>query len=842
VDNPSKTVKRLGASAEHNLDIYAAFSAMFQITGEVQWQADAQHARKLVEDMWDPQTGCYWSGTEGPEKIFTGTCSAPNYECRIPLDVQTWSVMAIPDTLKLHPQVLASIEQKHRNTHDGFTGFDFNDDRDSVWFEGTSQAVVAYELAGRRTEAEFFRRELQRAQQALGQDPHFGNSLGVPAASHDGLTTGFDPPPIKKDGKDEPRIFHYYYRPHVGATAWNVFAQLQVNPYYLAKVNPCSSSGLDAAVNYVVGLSSRSPADIIKGDFNGDGNPDLAVANFAGTITVLLGNGTGGFVAVKEYLAGAGTCAGGCFVDNIVEGDFDADGKRDLAVTIGADNVHRLGVLSGNGDGSFSAPRYLTIAGEPKSLAAQDFNNDGKTDLAVVYISGVNDSVAILLSDGTGSFGAARILALSGHASTTSSLVTGDFNTDGKLDLIVPISSPPWGLSLLLGVGNGSFDSPQSVSSIIQPSHVAVGDFNKDGKLDLAVTHTPRAVSVLLGSGMGSFTLLTSISFAPDNPEFIAVGDFNSDRNPDLAVIAQSSGVMMLPGNATGNFGAPIAFPVGNSPAALAVADLNCDGKDDLAVANAGSANVSVLLSNCSATPSPALVSAASYGGLRLAPDSIGTLFGSDLANGIALAPGLPLPTQLAGTSVKFRDSANVERLAPLFFVSPTQVNLQIPPGMASGLARVTVVNGAGRSATATAQIDMVAPGIFSADASGQGLPAGYVVRVRADNSQQDEQIGRFDPTTGKIVPIPIDLGPASDKVVLALFGTGWRFCGSLSATTAKVGGADVSVLYAGSQPTLVGVDQVNLLLPRSLMGRDLVDVEISFCGKTANVVTLAIK
>src|SRR5205085_8593803 len=143
-----------------------------------------------------------------------------------------------PDTLKLHPQVLTCAEQNHRTSDHGFSGFDFNNDRDKVWFEGTGHMAVAYALVGQAEAAASIRTELRRAQlpeshperpKEIKRDPfapNLGGGKGTPAASFDSLTTGFNPPPPSTS------VFHYHRRLHIGASAWNVFAQLQVNPYY----------------------------------------------------------------------------------------------------------------------------------------------------------------------------------------------------------------------------------------------------------------------------------------------------------------------------------------------------------------------------------------------------------------------------------------------------------------------------------------------------------------------------------------------------------------------------------------------------------------------------------
>jgi len=233
-------------------------------------------------------------------------------------------------------------------------------------------------------------------------------------------------------------------------------------------------------------------------------------------------------------------------------------------------------------------------------------------------------------------------------------------------------------------------------------------------------------------------------------------------------------------------------------------------------------------------------VSAANYRVPPLASESIVAAFGTSLATDTQVATSTPLPTSLAGTSVKVRDSLGVERLAPLFFVSPGQINLQIPAGTATGTATVIVVNGSGVVSAGTALITAVAPGIFSANNDGQGAAAAVALRARADGSQSFESVAQFNGT--KFVPLPLDLGPGSDQVFLILFGTGLRFRSSLPAVTVKIGGIDAQVLYAGPQGGFVGLDQLNVAVPRSLIGRGEVDVVLTVDGQTANTVRVNIR
>lgn len=241
-------------------------------------------------------------------------------------------------------------------------------------------------------------------------------------------------------------------------------------------------------------------------------------------------------------------------------------------------------------------------------------------------------------------------------------------------------------------------------------------------------------------------------------------------------------------------------------------------------------------------TASVSSISAASFSGTELAADSIVAAFGSELATQTLAAPGLPLPTTLAGTTVRVRDSAGMERLAPLFFVSPGQVNYLMPTGAAPGAATVTITSGNGKLSLGAVQIATVAPGLFTANSNGQGVAAAVALRVRSDGSQVFEPVSRFDVATGRFVSVPIDLGPATDQVFLILYGTGLRNRTALSAVTCRIGGTDVGVLFAGEVAGLVGLDQSNANIPRSLIGRGEVDVVLMVDGKEANRVRIAIR
>ena len=202
----------------------------------------------------------------------------------------------------------------------------------------------------------------------------------------------------------------------------------------------------------------------------------------------------------------------------------------------------------------------------------------------------------------------------------------------------------------------------------------------------------------------------------------------------------------------------------------------------------------------------------------------------------------MPLPTTLNGTTVKVKDSVGAERLAPLFFVSSGQVNYQIPQGTATGTATITITSGSGALSVGTIQIATVAPGLFTANANGLGVAAAVALRVKPGNVQSFEAVAQFDATVNRFVAVPLDLGPTTEQVFLILNGTGIRWRSALAGVTAKIGGTDARVDFAGAQGSLTGLDQINVQMPRSLIGRGVVDVVLTVDGKATNTVQVNLK
>ncbi len=375
-----------------------------------------------------------------------------------------------------------------------------------------------------------------------------------------------------------------------GASAIKMFTLTVATP---ATCNPVSFSQPE---NFDAG---NFAASVAVGDFNGDGKQDLAVANAgANNVSIFLGDGFGHFSATTSVGAGDGAWS-------VAVGDFNGDGKQDLAVADRASG--KVSILLGNGDGAFSFVADYTIGTYPFSVVVGDFNGDGNQDLAVGD-RGSND-VAILLGDGAGNF------SVSGNvpADNPLAVAVGDFNNDGNQDLAIA-SRNTNSVSILLGDGAGNFSAAITFAAGDTPQAVAVGDFNNDDQQDLVVANRTGYVSILLGDGAGHFSSPMSFPVG-STPYSVAVADFDGDGNQDLvAANFNSDNVSILLGDGTGHFSATTNLLVGTNPDSVAVGDFNGDGKQDIAVTNASSNNVSISLRDCALTPTN-VVSRKTHGG-----------------------------------------------------------------------------------------------------------------------------------------------------------------------------------------------------------------------------------
>jgi ELWxxDGT repeat protein len=347
-----------------------------------------------------------------------------------------------------------------------------------------------------------------------------------------------------------------------------------------------------AATNFAV---SGIPNSVTVGDLNGDGKLDLAVVVSGNKASAFLGDDNGNFNIASNF--SFASTAG-----KLVVADINNDGKSDLVSSSPFDGVSGSSAVLGNGIGGFGNAISFKSINSPVEIAIGDFNGDGKLDLVGADYS--QNNISILLGNGSGSFSGTTTFNV---GSNPRAIATGDFNSDGKLD-VVTANLGGNNISLLLGNGNGGFAGATNFSLPLLggSNDLAVADINGDGKLDLVTANLGNnTVSVLLGNGNGSFNNATNFAVG-NSPLKIEIGDFNGDGKLDL--ITKNSGtsnnISVLLGDGRGNVGDATNFSTGSDSRSIGLGYFNGDNKLDF-VETADTKNVSVFLNTTSALTDP---------------------------------------------------------------------------------------------------------------------------------------------------------------------------------------------------------------------------------------------
>jgi hypothetical protein len=354
-----------------------------------------------------------------------------------------------------------------------------------------------------------------------------------------------------------------------------------------------------AAPGFAVGANSgvgSKPVAVVTGDFNRDGKMDVATVNQgSNNVSVLLGNGNGTFKPALNFPVGHSPAA-------LLAVDLNGNNTLDLVTANKSDNT--VTVLLGRGDGTFSLAGTYAAGSGPVALAYGDFNGDHHVDLAIA--DNGSNTVTLLLGTGTGKFTQGGTVTVGNNPT---SVAVADFNNDGKSD-IATVSGGFGHLDINLNNGDGTFATAVNYATGFCANSVVVGDFNHDGQPDLAVAcnfPSGDGVSILLGNSDGTFQTFAKYSVGGQTPLTLAVADFNGDGFQDIVTANDqfaNNSVSVLMGNGDGTFGTVHVYQAGQTPVGVAIGDFNGDGIPDVVTANSGPfmgtpvGSVSLLLGN----------------------------------------------------------------------------------------------------------------------------------------------------------------------------------------------------------------------------------------------------
>ena len=616
----------------------------------------------------------------------------------------------------------------------------------------------------------------------------------------------------------------------------------------------------------------EKPTAIVAGDWTGDTALDLVIYSSTGTLTLARGTGGANFAKVT----GMSAPLGGVY---LAAGDLNRDGRRDLAL-IGSNNL--LYVLLANATSFDASTGYPFPSGTSlRRLQLGDADGDGNLDVWVTAQQGV----WIATTEANGHLVMPAVPAVSGVAED---FALADFNADGRLDIVIRSAGQA---GPIVALRNAS----QSAGSLLLDPLFSTAQFGQPVRLTVKLTSPPgfngpgTGVPVQLvraGNPVGTalFTVASTSPQAPPTQEFftavleatLPVGQHTLTAfypgNPHFSAVTSTAvQATILPGTARVRVPAELLEVNRESPAPLAVVVEStgapiAEGTVTLASAgrNIGSGPVEggralvriaqglplgasrVTLTFESPNYGPATspeftlvvrgtitLGNAAQGRLAVARDSIATIALPGLSVTPQATETIPWPSRLSGVDVELPSGSP---LAPLSYAGPNQINFLVPASAGSGQKPIRVRLNGVVIAEAIVEIADVAPGIFTANGAGTGVPAALAALYTGD---QPEPVAVFDCATGACLPAPMPLGNGSQELIVSLYGTGLRNAAAPAIATLDARPADV--LYAGAHPTIPGLDQVNVRIPRTL-GAGEYDMQLTVDGRPANAVRLAIR
>jgi uncharacterized protein (TIGR03437 family) len=505
--------------------------------------------------------------------------------------------------------------------------------------------------------------------------------------------------------------------------------------HFRASVSPRSATTTPA--------SGQASQNIVLADVNGDGHADNIYLDGNG-IEAQLTDTNGNVTATKNSPAGFAATS---LNYSAVGGDFNGDGKSDLAVAYYGDLSTNLGgtvfVYLGNGDGTFQSPQSFSAGANPGYIAAADFNHDGKLDLAVANVNAL--TVSVLPGNGNGTFQPPASYGTGTTRGGLRSFLVLDLNGDGNPDIAVTDGTQ---LAVLLNNGSGGFGQPLSTPVLFAPVYLAYADLNKDGKLDLAIAGSQNAIVLLFGKGDGTFQ--PPVSYATGNaPGSLGIAPFQDGSTLLVTLDRYTGSVWLMLLAEDGSTGAPLLNTVGGTLTSVAAGDLNGDGLPDIV---AGGNKLSVLLTHGGQLASPVTYSPAPQavamgdmnndGELDVVAASSGAL-SVLLGDGTgALAAPKTTTVSLGAQSAALGDFNGDGKL------DAAVAAFGVPPGSGSDTGGVVVLLGKGDGTFQTPTVMTAGMGrpvwVATADLNGDGKLDLAVVMVAPDHSIQPEQLAIF--------------------------------------------------------------------------------------------------